>query len=63
METIMMNYIIYTSEYGDCIVEVLNLNDQDLLQVETSLIKQQYIITEVDGRYIKCHKIGSGSEE
>ena len=58
----MMNYIIYTSEYGECIVEVLNLNEQDLLEVETSLIKQQYIITEVDGRFIKCHKFGQGDE-
>lgn len=52
----MMNYIIYKSDFEDCIVEVLNLNDSDMLEVQQSITRQGYIITEVYGRYIKCHK-------
>lgn len=52
----MMNYIIYKSDFGECIVEVLNLNDSDMLEVQQSITKQGYIITEVCGKYIKCYK-------
>ena len=58
----MMNYIVYTSEFGDCIVEVFNENENDLLNVETQLVTKGYIITEVSGKYIKCHKVGQGEE-
>ena len=52
----MMNYIIYTSEFGECIVKVLNLNNDDMLEVQQSITEQGYIITNVDGRYIECFK-------
>lgn len=54
----MMNYVIYKSDFGYCIVEVLNLNDNDMLEVQQSITKQGYIITEVCGSYIKCYKKG-----
>ena len=52
-----MNYIIYTNEYGNAIVEVLNEGEHEMLSVQKSLIEQGYIISEVCGLFIKCHKI------
>ena len=58
----MRNYNIYTDEYGNCIVEVYNQGEHEMLSIQQSLTKQGYVITGVDGLFIKCHKIGEGEE-
>ena len=54
----MINYILYRSEYSDndCIAEVLNDNEIDMLDVQKQLLSKGYIIDRVNGTYIKCHK-------
>ena len=54
----MVNYIIYKSEYGEYIVELLNNTETDMLEVQRQLINQGYIIINVIDRYIKCYKVG-----
>lgn len=58
----MMNYIIYKSDFGDCIVEIFNEGEQEMLSIQQSLTQQGYIITDVCGLYIKCHKVNEGTE-
>lgn len=53
----MMNYILYTSEYGECIAEVLNYSDSEMLDVQKQLVTKGYLILEIVGRFIKCQKI------
>jgi len=53
----MMNYILYTSEYGECIAEVLNDSESEMLDVQKQLVAKGYLIEETIGRLIKCRKI------
>ena len=58
----MNNYIIYKDEYGNCIVEVLNQSEHEMLSVQQTLTQKGYIISEVCGTFIKCRKINEGEE-
>ena len=58
----MKNYDIYTNEYGDAIVEVFNEGEEEMLRMQQSLTQQGYIISQVCGCFIKCHKVGEGEE-
>lgn len=53
----MNGYIIYESEYGDFLVEMLNEGREELYRIEKSLIEQGFIISKVEGLFIKCHKV------
>lgn len=58
----MMNYILYTNEYGDCIAEVFNYNESEMLDVQKQLVAKGYLILEIIGRFIKCHKTSAYGE-
>lgn len=55
----MINYILYKSEYEecDCIAEVLNENENEILSVQKQLVSKGYLIEKTVGRFIKCRKI------
>lgn len=53
----MSNYIIYKNEYGNCIVEVLNQGEHEMLSVQQTLTRKGYIISEVCGIFIKCYEV------
>ena len=53
----MSSYIIYKDDCGNCIVEVLNQGEYEMLSVQQTLTQKGYIISEVCGTFIKCHKI------
>ena len=58
----MSNYIIYKDDYGNCIVEVLNKGEHEMLSVQQTLTQKGYIISEVFGTFIKCYKVGEYEE-
>ena len=55
----MNNYIVWhnENEENEIIVEVLNEGIDELLKVEKIFIKANYVITNVDGMYIKMTKV------
>lgn len=53
----MMNYILYKSEHGECIAEVFNQNENEMLDVQKQLVAKGYLILEIVGRFIKCCKV------
>lgn len=52
----MSNYIIYRDEFDRYIVEILNEGVDELYEVEKDLVYKGFIITEVMGMFIRCHK-------
>ena len=54
----MSNYIIYKDEYRNCIVEVLNQGEHEMLSVQQTLTQKGYMISEVCGTFIKCYQVG-----
>lgn len=55
----MNNYIVWhnENEENEIIVEVLNEGLDELLKVEKIFINANYVITNVDGMYIKMTKV------
>ena len=55
----MNNYIVWhnENEENEIIVEVLNEGLEEMLKVEKIFIKANYVITSVDGMYIKMTKV------
>lgn len=59
----MNHYMLYKSEYGESyIAHVLNQNEQDLYEAEEELIKDGFVIVEINGYYLHCFKFKKDEE-
>lgn len=54
----MGEYAIYENEHGCFIVETFSKGWGELYDIEKDLLEHGFVITNIDGRFIKCYKVG-----